>query len=390
MTAPTTTWLRRITSPHPSPSRPPGRQAAALLLRLACVALLAWIGYIHLHLWLEGYRQIPTDGPLFLLDAVAAFLLAAILLMWPAPLAGLLAVGYTASTIGALLISLTVAAVLAVAGLTACAVIGYRRRHAPYRPPLPGPDQAPLPEEREMVSLRQAITELHAQLAAARATLDAGHRADAHQHLHIHGLDPAQVAAILAAYRQKAGVVILRNTTNLVPSPPPGVHVARIPSLVLMAFAAAPVAVLLPRSEPPLAAGRLSTIPSITQFGTVHFPTSCNSRVASRFDRAVAQLHSFEFGAAIASFQSVLAGDSTCAMAHWGIALSRWTNPMAVGNRSPAQLRQGRESAEAATRLGARASDSIPARNFIPCGFHPARGNAGGGSARRRGTGRDG
>jgi hypothetical protein len=108
MTAPTTTWLRRITSPHPSPSGSPGRRAAALLLRLVCVALLAWIGYIHLHLWLEGYRQIPTDGPLFLLDAVAAFLLAAILLLWPAPLAGLLAVGYTASTIGALLISLTV------------------------------------------------------------------------------------------------------------------------------------------------------------------------------------------------------------------------------------------------------------------------------------------
>jgi hypothetical protein len=79
-----------------------------LLLRLGCVALLAWIGYIHLHLWLEGYRQIPTDGPLFLLDAIAAFLLAAILLVWPAPLAGLLAAGYTASTIGALLISLTV------------------------------------------------------------------------------------------------------------------------------------------------------------------------------------------------------------------------------------------------------------------------------------------
>ena len=108
MTAPTTTWLRRITSLHPSPPGRPGHRAAALLLRLACVALLAWIGYIHLHLWLEGYRQIPIDGPLFLLDAVAAFALAAGLLIWPAPLAGLLAVGYTASTIGALLISLTV------------------------------------------------------------------------------------------------------------------------------------------------------------------------------------------------------------------------------------------------------------------------------------------
>ena len=108
MTTPTITWLRRITSPHPSPSGPSGRRAAALLLRLACVALLAWIGYIHLHLWLEGYRQIPTDGPLFLLDAITGLALAGVLLAWPRPLAGLLAAGYTTGTLGALLISLTV------------------------------------------------------------------------------------------------------------------------------------------------------------------------------------------------------------------------------------------------------------------------------------------
>ena len=73
------------TSPrsHQAPGRG-GRWAAALLLRLGCVALLAWIGYIHLHLWQEGYRQIPTNGPLFLLDAVAGF---AVLLVWPRPLA---------------------------------------------------------------------------------------------------------------------------------------------------------------------------------------------------------------------------------------------------------------------------------------------------------------
>ena len=101
--------LRRLASPHrPGPLGSPGRRTAALLLRLACVALLARIGYIHLHLWLEGHRQIPTDGPLFLLDAVAGFVLAAGLLAWPAPLAGLLAAGYTAATLGALLISLTV------------------------------------------------------------------------------------------------------------------------------------------------------------------------------------------------------------------------------------------------------------------------------------------
>ena len=109
MSEPTAFWLHRLASPR----RPtaPGRgtpTAAALLLRLACVALLAWIGYVHLHLWLEGYRHIPTNGPLFLLDAVTGFVLAAALLVWPRPLAGLLAAGYTVSTLGALVISLSV------------------------------------------------------------------------------------------------------------------------------------------------------------------------------------------------------------------------------------------------------------------------------------------
>jgi hypothetical protein len=109
MTQPTALRLRQLTSPRRQhPAGRPGRRAAALLLRLAGAALLAWIGYIHLHLWLEGYRQIPTDGPLFLADAVAGFALAAALLTWPRPLAGLAAAGYIASDIGALLISLTV------------------------------------------------------------------------------------------------------------------------------------------------------------------------------------------------------------------------------------------------------------------------------------------
>jgi len=109
MTTFTALWLRRAASPRrpPAPGRD-GRRAVALLLRLTCVALLAWIGAVHLHLWLEGYRQIPTDGPLFLLDAVTGLALAALLLVWAAPLAGLVAAGYTASTLAALLISLTV------------------------------------------------------------------------------------------------------------------------------------------------------------------------------------------------------------------------------------------------------------------------------------------
>src|SRR5690242_20499158 len=110
MNGPTAFRLRQLASPRRPPPGPGAvRPAAALLLlRLGCVALLAWIGYIHLHLWQEGYRHIPTNGPLFLLDAVAGFVLAAVLLAWPRPLAGLLAAGYTAATLGALLISLSV------------------------------------------------------------------------------------------------------------------------------------------------------------------------------------------------------------------------------------------------------------------------------------------
>ena len=92
------------------------------------------------------------------------------------------------------------------------------------------------------------------------------------------------------------------------------------------------------------------------RLGTVHFQTSCSPTVASRFDRAVALLHSFEFGSSIRAFNEVLAVDSTCAMAYWGIALSRWSNPMAARVRTPEQLAPGRKAAESALRVGANAT----------------------------------
>jgi hypothetical protein len=93
--------------------------------------------------------------------------------------------------------------------------------------------------------------------------------------------------------------------------------------------------------EHPHSAGRL---------GSVHFATSCSPAVAESFDRTVALLHSFEFGAAIRGFQDVIASDSSCAMAWWGIALSRWTNPMTPNIRPPALLARGLEAVQAASR----------------------------------------
>jgi hypothetical protein len=79
---------------------------AALVLRLGCAGLLIWVAAIHLHLWAEGYRDIPTVGPLFLADAVGGFVLAAVVLVWPRPLAGLLGAGFMISTLGGLILSL--------------------------------------------------------------------------------------------------------------------------------------------------------------------------------------------------------------------------------------------------------------------------------------------
>ncbi|QAY76320.1 lipopolysaccharide assembly protein LapB [Sphingosinicella sp. BN140058] len=85
--------------------------------------------------------------------------------------------------------------------------------------------------------------------------------------------------------------------------------------------------------------------------GTVRFETSCAPSVRQRFDTAVALMHSFQFGRAIETFNAILAADPSCAMAHWGIALSRWSNPFA-GFKSPAQLAQGLDAVGKARAIG--------------------------------------
>jgi hypothetical protein len=89
------------------------------------------------------------------------------------------------------------------------------------------------------------------------------------------------------------------------------------------------------------------------KLGTVHFANTCLAAAQGPFDHAVALLHSFEFGRAIDAFHETLAADPRCAIAEWGIALSRWSNPFAVGERAAAQLRLGREAIDHAHAIGA-------------------------------------
>jgi tetratricopeptide (TPR) repeat protein len=83
------------------------------------------------------------------------------------------------------------------------------------------------------------------------------------------------------------------------------------------------------------------------KLGTVSFETSCAPAVRDDFNRAVALLHSFEYGPATATFNTVLERDPSCAIAYWGIALSNWTNPFGgvkagpLLERGPAIVQKG-------------------------------------------------
>jgi tetratricopeptide (TPR) repeat protein len=94
--------------------------------------------------------------------------------------------------------------------------------------------------------------------------------------------------------------------------------------------------------------------PTGEKLGTVHFATSCSATAQPVFDRAVSLLHSFEFGPAIAAFDETLTLDPSCAISEWGVALSRWSNPFAVGVRSADQVRQGRAAVERGRTIGAK------------------------------------
>src|ERR1700684_126379 len=89
--------------------------------------------------------------------------------------------------------------------------------------------------------------------------------------------------------------------------------------------------------------------PPPEKLGKVSFATSCSASVARDFERSVALLHSFAYAASEQSFRTVAAADPTCAMAHWGIAMSHyhqlWSPP------TPAELRDGQVEIEQAVSM---------------------------------------
>ena len=94
------------------------------------------------------------------------------------------------------------------------------------------------------------------------------------------------------------------------------------------------------------------------QLGKVSFPISCAPASQKSFERGVALLHSFGYEDAEVQFVALTKSDPTCAMAHWGVAMSQfhqiWERPEA-----PA-LKRGQEEIAIAQRSAARRHASRP------------------------------
>ena len=88
------------------------------------------------------------------------------------------------------------------------------------------------------------------------------------------------------------------------------------------------------------------------KIGKVTFVVSCSTEAQRQFNRAVAWLHSFEYGESERAFNDVATTDPQCAMAHWGAAMSLYHQLWAPPN--PGELEKGARSVQKAKQIGAK------------------------------------
>ena len=89
------------------------------------------------------------------------------------------------------------------------------------------------------------------------------------------------------------------------------------------------------------------------RLGAVSFAVSCASTVRADFSRGVALLHNFWYEEATPQFERIVTADPSCAMAHWGIAMSHfhqiWDRPNAAGMASGWREMQAAQATPAKT-----------------------------------------
>ena len=84
--------------------------------------------------------------------------------------------------------------------------------------------------------------------------------------------------------------------------------------------------------------------------GTVDFPVSCSKASQAGFDHAVALLHHMTYPQANEAFRKLVESDPTCAMAHWGVAMTLF-QPLWPTRPDAAAMKRGLEAVTAAGQL---------------------------------------
>jgi tetratricopeptide (TPR) repeat protein len=126
----------------------------------------------------------------------------------------------------------------------------------------------------------------------------------------------------------------------------------------------------------PLDSAPVDSAPAGERLGVVSFPVSCLPQEQAAFNRGVALLHDFWYEEARPQFERILKADPSCAMAHWGVALSGfhqiWDHPSQAGMDAGWQEMQAAQAKPAKTARE-RAYIAALADFFQPgaAGFQP-------------------
>jgi tetratricopeptide (TPR) repeat protein len=87
------------------------------------------------------------------------------------------------------------------------------------------------------------------------------------------------------------------------------------------------------------------------KLGSVSFPTSCSAQSQAAMEHGVALLHSFGYTQAEMQFRAIVKDDPKCAMAHWGVAMTKFQELW--GAPETEALKVGAEEMAAAQKLAA-------------------------------------
>jgi tetratricopeptide (TPR) repeat protein len=104
---------------------------------------------------------------------------------------------------------------------------------------------------------------------------------------------------------------------------------------------------------------------NMEKLGQVHFPVSCAAKSQAPFERGIALLHSFGYTLAEQQFQQIAESDPTCAMAHWGVAMTQfrelWGRPDEEALKTGANEMQKAREIAAKTKITPREQAYIDA-----------------------------